>query len=47
VTEGVAEVAPPWQDDGFYATGIGVEVSNPALWDRMAEQLLVVWRAPA
>jgi hypothetical protein len=31
---------PPHQDDAFYVTGIAVEVTDPALWERIASQML-------
>jgi hypothetical protein len=32
--------APPRQDDAFYLTGTVREVTDPVIWDRVAEQFL-------
>ena len=31
---------PPNQDDGFYVTGTASEVSDPAVWEQVARQML-------
>ena len=31
---------PPHQDDAFYVTGVAVELTDPVLWERIANQML-------